>query len=361
MKGRESLMFWSNLKIRDKLIVGFGVIVIILLSISIQSYRSLSGYSQAEQRNLDLYRVIDEFRFLQESMVNMETAKRGFLITGEDSFLASYRSGKNNYDLHYNKLKDLTKNDPKEKSRLEQIGSSYESWLAITEELMEARRSAQSAVKNGGIVDKKAEAEGKDRMDQVRALIQEGIRNESKILEEQTNISKGKLSTIYKVLVFETVFGFLIAEILSYFIIRKINRSLKKILESFGKAQKGDLTVTIDMTSHDEMGAIAAGFNEMIQGQKAALADALALSKKVNDASTEINQNNQDLSQRTQEQASTLEEIASTVVEMTSSIQQTATNSQEAQKISSLTLAAVQEGEGAVEETTAAFNANKFV
>lgn len=344
-------MLLSNMKIRNKLFVGFGVTLAILLVISIVSYRSLSGYDKAEKWNAHTYQVINEFQLLQQSMINMETGDRGFLITGKDNFLEPYNAGKNNFDLKYNKVKDLTKDNPEQQNRLEKIRSLKETWLGIVDQLIEARRSAKSETEISSVYDDVGKAKGKVYMDQIRSLIKDGIDMEFKLLQERTQISKKMLAFTYTFIILGTLIGFLIAGFIAFFIARQLNLSINKILNSFTKAANGDLTTQIAINTQDEMGEIATGFNQMIGEQKDAMAKVMNLSNEVSRASVEITENNQDLSQRTQEQASTLEEIASTIEEMTSSIQQTASNSLQAQQISNQTLSAVQEGETAVKET----------
>lgn len=126
------------------------------------------------------------------------------------------------------------------------------------------------------------------------------------------------------------------------------------LLNAFQKAAAGDLTVSLPVMTKDEIGELAAGFNQLIIQQREFSVQTQATAEKVSDSSLQIATGNEDLSQRTQEEAAALEELSATMEEMTASIQQVSANAQQANHFSQTTLDVVNEGEEAIVNTIAA-------
>ena len=88
MKGAEEML--KNFKIRNKLFLGFGLVIIILFVLSVVSYNNINQLHEANQWDRHTYEVLLELQGIRESMINMETGQRGFAITGVDEFLEPY-------------------------------------------------------------------------------------------------------------------------------------------------------------------------------------------------------------------------------------------------------------------------------
>ncbi|MGM0470834.1 MAG: methyl-accepting chemotaxis protein, partial [Bacillota bacterium] len=107
----------------------------------------------------------------------------------------------------------------------------------------------------------------------------------------------------------------------------------------------------LEVNLNDEIGDLVDALNNMHQKLNSCLSQAKEISINVNNGAGEIANGNHDLSQRTQEQASSLEEVSATMEETTSSIQGVASNSEHADKIADETIGAVEEGAQVVDET----------
>lgn len=113
----------------------------------------------------------------------------------------------------------------------------------------------------------------------------------------------------------------------------------------------GDLTVRIKEDGKDEIGEMASSLNQMLDNLAQIVHQIIDSGRTVGDSSQQIATVSQDLSERTQEQAATLEEVAATMEEVSSSVSQAAAHSDQADKISKLTMEAVLSGGNSIEET----------
>jgi CHASE3 domain sensor protein len=61
-------------------------------------------------------------------MVDQETGVRGYLITGNEKFLEPYHRGSNAYAAAFQKIKDLTSDNPAQQSRLDELNELAKEW-----------------------------------------------------------------------------------------------------------------------------------------------------------------------------------------------------------------------------------------
>ena len=118
-----------------------------------------------------------------------------------------------------------------------------------------------------------------------------------------------------------------------YMIGRKGARSLIEVGEVAQRAAEGDLTLRVNVTSNDELGAMGHAFNAMMENITRVVSEVRQAAQQVSIGSTEITQGNEDLSQRTSQQASALEETSASMEEMTSTIKQNADNAKQANQL----------------------------
>ncbi|UQA60745.1 CHASE3 domain-containing protein [Polyangium aurulentum] len=97
----------------------------------------------------------------------VETGQRGFVITGEDEFLAPYRAGKAVAAEKVGKLRSLHQDDPAQKARLDELEPLVAERLREIDRVLETRRQA------GFEAAQQLVREGRKRgaMDRIRTLV----------------------------------------------------------------------------------------------------------------------------------------------------------------------------------------------
>lgn len=104
-----------------RLLVGFGIVVLILLGSAIFSYhntRQLREDSQVVERT---YRILEKLESVYAAIVDAETGQRGFLLTGEEQYLQPYHSAITTINQEMSALESLTLDNPQVHSRLAAI------------------------------------------------------------------------------------------------------------------------------------------------------------------------------------------------------------------------------------------------
>jgi methyl-accepting chemotaxis protein len=155
-----------------------------------------------------------------------------------------------------------------------------------------------------------------------------------------------------------------ISLILLHFIIRSISRPLNQLMRATETIRKGDLTEKVEVTSKDELGQLANGFNEMSESlrtvllevnqtaiQLAASSEELTASAGQTAKATEhIASSMQEMASGTEQQVHSVGESARTVGEMAVGVQQIAANAGHVSEVARIASVKSEEGRVVIDE-----------
>jgi PAS domain S-box-containing protein len=89
-------------------------------------------------------RVLDQSGHLLKLLVDMESAKRGYILTGDETFLGTYIDGTRHFDPEYRDLYRLVNDNPAQQQRLMQVYSDYQESEAYDGRVITLRRAGKS-------------------------------------------------------------------------------------------------------------------------------------------------------------------------------------------------------------------------
>jgi methyl-accepting chemotaxis protein len=147
--------------------------------------------------------------------------------------------------------------------------------------------------------------------------------------------------------------GIAAAWVFALLMIRKITRSVTVVSEVTGKASEGDLSQDVPVLTNDEVGAMAQGFNKMMEdlrriaGQIKGMTNTLASSSEEVSATTEV------LAKGAKEQSRQTEQAAAAITEVSQTVMDVAKNAAEASSSSKEMSRIAGEGRKKVEDTVA--------
>ena len=106
--------------------------------------KMFSSYVTLAECNIGTYEVIAEFDKLIASMVDMENGQRGYTMTGDESFLESYKSGVETFDGTFEKLISATSDNQEQQESLQQIKELKDSWVEMANEQISFREKEEA-------------------------------------------------------------------------------------------------------------------------------------------------------------------------------------------------------------------------
>jgi PAS domain S-box-containing protein len=119
---------------------------------------------------------------LMLTALNAETGVRGYVITGDESFLEPYNSARQDFPQKVQVLKSLITDNPTQRQRLTQITERMEQQFNLFQRRVDLRRQFDSQILER---DAKLPYEGKALMDDVRQRLVEFQTEEQQLLEDR--------------------------------------------------------------------------------------------------------------------------------------------------------------------------------
>ena len=139
-----------------KIAAGFALSFLLMATIGVVAYRSIHIISKTSQMVTHTHRVIerldDVFNVLQDAEIGM----RGYIITGDESFLEPYQRADTKVVSVFNDLRALVADNPAQQKRLAQAEPIIAAKLSLTKRYIEMRKAQETEavtklVKGGSI------------------------------------------------------------------------------------------------------------------------------------------------------------------------------------------------------------------
>ena len=137
----------------------------------------LSTMSQVERSD----RILAETHAAAKLAVDQETGMRGFLLSGNESFLEPYRIGKPRMQAQLDALEQLVGDDGSQVQRIRLIKSLHDQWTVFVEEVLAQRRA------NGDWLRLVMSGRGKQEFDQLRREFDDFLK-----IEEERRQARGE-------------------------------------------------------------------------------------------------------------------------------------------------------------------------
>src|SRR5271154_124124 len=123
------------------ILLGFAVAALAVIAIGLLGYRSLLVQTVTARQVSHTLEVRDQSELLLASMTDAETGQRGFLLTGDEAYLAPYEQGRAEAEPHLARLRALVADNPAQLERATVIEAYVSEKLAELARTVELRRS----------------------------------------------------------------------------------------------------------------------------------------------------------------------------------------------------------------------------
>ena len=189
-----------------KLSVGFALSFALLLLIGILSFRGVAVLTQTSYEVNRTHSAVGHIGAVMSLMKDAETAQRGYLLTGEESYLEPYRNALSSVPRVLAELKPLLRDNPAQQARFNQVATMIDGLMQLHKERIDTRRASglETAMKTVSL------GEGKRRMDELRAVVGQMEEEENDVLRERAKEVESTAATVRAAIVWGTVAGALL-------------------------------------------------------------------------------------------------------------------------------------------------------
>jgi len=252
---------------KRNLLFGLGLSLVLLLISSTASYISITNLIQSSRMVRQSHQTIDNLNSFLSILKDAETGQRGFILTGDPSFLTPYNEAKEKIAENFNTIAPEIGNSTLQKENLEKLRFDVEKRMEVLDENLKNK-------KVNGTVSNEDLLKGKTYMDDVRAVINSMQDEERRLLEIRTASLKSLASITPSLIILAALLAFGI----TLFFYRKVSfdfnekvrledelrnkneRSVKRIdaIEKLvSQISEGDYNITLDDEARDSLGGLA--------------------------------------------------------------------------------------------------------
>jgi CheY-like chemotaxis protein/signal transduction histidine kinase/CHASE3 domain sensor protein len=176
----------SSLPLPPKTLIGFLLAVVAVAIIALLSYQSLQTTTATAANLTQTVEVLGRLESLLSTLIDAETGQRGFLLTGEESYLAPYTDGKDALPDEIRSMRALLVNRPEQRRRLDALESLANLKMAELESTVAARRAGKI---DAALATVRTDR-GKIYMDRIRAAVSEMEAAERQLLAQHAQESR---------------------------------------------------------------------------------------------------------------------------------------------------------------------------
>ena len=163
-----------------KIAAGFALSFVLMAMIGVAAYRSINTLSNTSQMVAHTHLVLDRLAEVLNVLQDAEIGGRGYIITGDESFLQPYQNAETKVVTVVNDLRALIADNPAQQKRLSQAEPIVMAKLSLTKRYIEMRKAREIET-----VTKLVQAgEGQRLMDDLRRIFGE-MEQEERILLKQ--------------------------------------------------------------------------------------------------------------------------------------------------------------------------------
>ena len=133
----------GGLPLPPKTLIGFLLAVVAVVIIALLSYQSLQQTMSSGANLTQSVQVLGRLETLLSTLKDAETGQRGFLLTGEESYLTPYTDAKDALPDELKTLRELLDQRPDQQRRLDALESLAKLKMAELESTVSARRAGK--------------------------------------------------------------------------------------------------------------------------------------------------------------------------------------------------------------------------
>ncbi len=253
---RLTMSLLTNLSIAKKLAVAFALLVMIVGTALAMNYRNLAAIEETNRWTAHTHEVLDAMTQIAAAMIDQETGVRGYLLAGEDKFLAPYRAGIETYDAAFGRVKRLTSDNAGQQARLAELNRHALAWRKDVAEkeigLMAtpATREQARAMEVSGA--------GKAAMDAIRSKVTEIKKVEADLLRSREQAAQGAFAASYLTSLVGLAATVAVSFAAGFALFRGIAAPVGRMTAVMERLARDDTSVEVPgLGRRDEVGAMA--------------------------------------------------------------------------------------------------------
>ena len=249
----------ADLKTKPKVLLGVLSPMVLLLLLGGIAIYNINAITKTNERVEHTFNVLADATGIVGSAVDMETGMRGYLLAGQDAFLAPYKNGSKSFFELVASLRKTVSDNPAQVKVLQESEQTISEWQKnVTEPTIALRRKIGSAKTMDDMADLIGEARGKQYFDKFRQIMSDFSGEEVVLMEARQAANVSTVRSTYIMIGACIALALAIGLALAWLIGNGIANPIKSMTEVMQRLADGDKSVDIPGTGRaDEIGSMA--------------------------------------------------------------------------------------------------------
>jgi len=240
-----------------KLVIAFVSILVVGLIVNVISISSSNTQRDAEHWTEHTYKVLRAVDDMVAGMVNQETGVRGYLISGDESFLDPQKSGAEQFAKALALGRSLTSDNAEQQKRFAEIETLAKAWTTEVAAREIALMKDKATVEQARAME--VSGAGKKYMDSLRAIAGQISHEEASLLDERAAASAAAADQTFRSILIGLAATVVIITMSLVLLSRTLIKPIQAITASMRKLADGDEKSEVPFGGRgDEIGAMAA-------------------------------------------------------------------------------------------------------
>jgi len=342
----------SNWSIGRKISFALAVSLLGLIVVATLAYSNIAKLTKTAQWVTHTHQVLEAREEILSLLKDAETGQRGFVITGEPRYLNPYNNAVTNLPRAISHLRELTIDNAAQQQRISELEPLISGKLAELKQTIDLRSQkgfepAQKVVLTDA---------GKAAMDQIRGKAGEIENAERTLLQTREADAESSVQSTRVSLLITSILAVLISAFICINLIRSMSFRLGEAVTALEQVADGDLTVSIEVRSKDEIGQMAEALNKATEKLNSTMQEVADSAANASSSSQQLAAASEAIASGAQEQASSLEETSASLEEITAAVRQSADNAQQASQLASSSKDSAEQGQQVVSSAVTAMS-----
>lgn len=323
----------ASLSTRGRLFLGFGLVLGVFMISAILTFFQFNKNIENTHWTAHTYEVIIEADKILTALVNMETGQRGYLLAGEEKFLAPMRQGEQDFNTALTSIKEKTRDNKLQQDRLDKLSQLYKDWrTSVVDVEISKRQQVNSGVLAlDEIVTMTRAAKGKAGMDAMRQVIADIMKDERQLLAARAELeaqSKRVTSiTLVASVIIATLVGIAASFYFSGTIIRQLGAEPEIAARLAQDISRGELNTRL-RESDTLPGSIMSAMVQMTAQLQSIVSGIKVTSDQLKNTSQQLATSSEKTIRELRVQKEETEQVATAMNEMTATVSEVARNAQ---------------------------------
>jgi methyl-accepting chemotaxis protein len=307
-----------KLSIGQKIFLGYGIAVLFMGLTGIASYRGTQSLLEANGWVRHTFVVIDETDNIRADVLGIESAARGYVLTGNEIFMSPVDGIRKSLAARRILLRTLTADNPAQQHRVDALDPLIERRVAGLKQLSDLRKARGVAA----AIPLAQQGRGIESTQEILSLLAAMEGEERTLLADRERIAGLGVQSTNRVILLGDLAGFILAALIGIATYRSITRPLYEFQQIVTLIGQGDLTRKSAREGSDELGKLAHGLNQMVAGLRNMATQTRAVTENLNSATMEILASAREQSALTAQQVAAYHETNATMQQVSQSCYQ---------------------------------------